>query len=152
MDDTGRAPSSSNSSLAEGWGLVITAAVALTTLVLSLGGDSRRGAMSSSDRTGNPSLFASPQQRGGISIVQQSRGRSLQENSGAVATPTVQYETKLQLFMCNPSLEEEGNDAYQVDDVRLASALSKISGLQQVRESVRLSAPGSCGHRAGVKI
>ncbi len=141
MGDTGRASSPSNSSLAEGWGLVVTAAATLATLALSLGGNSRHGVISSSDHMGNPSLFASPQQRGGISIVQQSRGRLLQENSGAVTTRTaVQYETKLQLFMCNPSLAEEGNDAYQVDDARLATALSKVSGLRQVRESA-LSAP-----------
>lgn len=58
----------------------------------------------------------------------------LQEDSGAVTTHTVQYETKLQLFMCNPSLVEEGNDAYQVDDAHLAGALSKVGGLLQVRE------------------
>lgn len=138
MGDTGRASSSSNSSTSESWGLVVTAAAALATLALSLWENSRHGVMSSSGHMRNPSLFASPQQRGGISIVQQSRGRLLQENSGAVTTPTVQYETKLQLFMCNPSLAEEGNDAYQVDDARLAAALSKVSGLRQVRESATL--------------
>eukprot|EP00903_Cladosiphon_okamuranus_P018775 g17272.t1 len=84
----------------------------------------------SAAHAGHQSLFASPKSRGGISIVQR-KGRVLQEDEAVVTTPSVQYETKLQLYMCNPSLVEVGNDAHLVDETRLASALSKIDGLQQ---------------------
>lgn len=82
---------------------------------------------------GYQSLFASPKNRGGISIIQRSTGRVLQEDTPGITTPIVQYETRLQLFMCNPSLVEVGNDAHLVDETRVASALSKIDGLRQVR-------------------
>lgn len=87
----------------------------------------------SAAHVGHQSLFASPRSRGGISIVHRSKARVLQEDPDVVTTPIVQYETKLQLFMCNPSLDEVGNDAHLVDETRLASALSKIDGLRQVR-------------------
>lgn len=82
---------------------------------------------------GHQSLYASPKNRGGISIVEQPRGRVLQEDTAVVTAPIVQYETKLQLYICNPSLVEAGNDAYLVDETTLASALSKIDGLRQVK-------------------
>lgn len=108
------------------------------TLAFSLGAsNSSKPALmgNSAANAGHQSLFASPKSRGGISIVQQSRsrGRVLQQDTAVVTTPIVQYETKLQLYMCNPSLVEEGNDAHLVDETRLASALSRVDGLRQVR-------------------
>eukprot|EP00752_Nemacystus_decipiens_P002102 g2010.t1 len=117
-------------------GLVVTAAATLATLAISVGSPNTSEPVSmvinSAVHVGHQSLFASPKSRGGISIVQPSKTRVLQEDSDdVVTTPIVQYETKLQLFMCNPSLVEEGNDPYLVDETRLASALSKIDGLRQ---------------------
>lgn len=118
------------------WGLVVTAAATFVTLAVSLGASntSTPDVMgSSAARVGHQSLFASPKNHGGISIVQRSRGRALQEDTAVVSTPIVQYGTELQLFMCSPSQIEAGDDAYLVDETRVASALSKVDGLRQVR-------------------
>lgn len=129
------AVSSTNSWFVQNWGLVVTAAATLVTLALSLGAPNTYKPASlgnsAAAHVGHQSLFASPKSRGGVSIVQRSKARVLQED--VVTTPIVQYETKLQLFMCNPNLAEVGNDAHLVDETRLASALSNIVGLRQVR-------------------
>lgn len=62
------------------------------------------------------------------------RGRTLQEaDEDAVKKPVVEYETQLELFICNPTLEIEGNDAYLVGTSELTNALSRVQGLKQVR-------------------
>lgn len=76
------------------------------------------------------SLYTSPVERDDISIVKD--GRVLQEE-GYVSEPRINYETQLQLFICNPSLVEDGNDAYLVDTARFTLALSRILGLGQVK-------------------
>lgn len=141
-----RASSTSNRWLAQNWGLLVTAAATLSTIPCFMGTTNypRSGAMSSPASVGHQSLFASPKSRGGISIAQQqpsgwSTGRALQEEE-TVATPIVEYDTKLQLFMCNPTMVEDGGDAYLVDEDRLAAALSKVSGLLQVSHSTSVSA------------
>lgn len=75
------------------------------------------------------SLYASLGKRDGFSIVE--AGRVLQEE-GDVSEPRISYETRLQLFICNPSLVEDGNDTYLVDTTRFTLALSRIPGLGQV--------------------
>lgn len=129
------AVSSTSPWFAQNWGLVVTAAATLVTVALSLGVSNSSKATfigNSAAHGGHQSLFASPKSRGGISVVQR-KGRVLQEDEAVVTTPIVQYETKLQLYTCNPSLVEVGNDAHLVDETRLASALSKVDGLRQVR-------------------
>lgn len=77
------------------------------------------------------SLYASHGERDGISIVED--GRVLQEEED-VGEPRINYGTQLLLFMCNPSLVEDGNDASRVDTARLTLALSRILGLGQVKK------------------
>ncbi|CAM9126605.1 unnamed protein product [Ectocarpus sp. 12 AP-2014] len=140
-----RASSSSlNPWVARNWGLVVAAVATVATVAFSLGttaSTSRSGAMTGSARVGQQSLYASPKSRGGISVAQARRpssvrphGRVLQEETPTVITPIVEYGTKLQIFMCNPSLEVERNDAHLVDQASLAAALSNISGIKQADE------------------
>lgn len=93
--------------------------------------------MTSSPAVGHRSLFAPPGGSGGVSIEQSwSRGgRRLQNDEGVVVKPVVEYATQLELFMCNPSLVVEGNDAYLVDGTRVAVALGRIDGLGQVTKN-----------------
>lgn len=142
-----RSSSTSNPWLAQHWGILVTAAATLATIPWLLGttNSPRPGAIGSSAGVGHQSRFASPKSRGGISIAQQqpsgwSAGRALEEQT-IVTTPVVKYETNLQLFMCNPTLEQ-GNDASLVDEDSVAAALSKVSGLLQVRLALPVSAAG----------
>lgn len=122
---------------------MVAATLATIPCFLGTNNTPRSGAMSSPVSVGHQSLFSSPKSRGGISIAQQqsfgwSASRALQE--GTVIVPIVEYATNLQLFMCNPSLIEEGNDAYLVDEDSLAAALSKVGGLLQVSLDISVSA------------
>lgn len=141
--------------LVENWGLIIMAAMTVATVAFSTG-TSTPGTMSTSTRGGHQSLFASPTSRGGISIARAGqqpsspwrRGRALQEgNADDVGSPIVEYETKLQLFMCNPDLAEEGSGGYLVDETSLAAALSRVTGLRQVKFVSRSGPQQTCFFR-----
>lgn len=128
-----------SSSRAEHFGLAAMAVAALVTVTFSVGTISPgSNNIKSTPSVGYQSFFASPGSKGGISIKKQSwpsqepAGRVLQEEDDVVDTTVVEYTTQLQLYMCNPSLDLEGSDAYEVDETRLAAALGKISGLGQV--------------------
>ncbi|CAM9292282.1 unnamed protein product [Discosporangium mesarthrocarpum] len=49
---------------------------------------------------------------------------------GETIAPTkVSYETQLEVYLCNPTLDRNGNDAYRVDEEHLVNALSRIEGI-----------------------
>lgn len=89
--------------------------------------------VASPSHIGHQTLFGKSE-RGAISIEgQPGRARRvLQED--VVSQPLVDYETQLELFMCNPSLTAEGNNAYIVGEEEMAAALARVIGLGQVRE------------------
>ena len=107
--------------------LVTTAATFVITVVLSTGNMTPAVSTTTLFPVGGQSLYASRGRRHDISIV--GAGRALQEEEDTA----VIYETELQLFLCNPSLVEEENDAYLVDNESVAMALSRILVLGQVK-------------------
>lgn len=59
--------------------------------------------------------------------------RLLTSESDEDYAPIVAYETQLELFLCNPSLETENNDAYLVEVPEFTRAITHVQGLEQVR-------------------
>lgn len=60
-------------------------------------------------------------------------GRLLEaDTSHGDSLPPISYGAQLELFMCNPSLPTEGNDAREVEIPELTEALSRIDELGQV--------------------
>lgn len=121
---------STKSSPAQHWGLLVMTAVAVVTMGFSIIPTSRR--VASPSPVGHQTIFGKSG-RGGISIEGQprKRGRVLEEE--VVSKPLVDYETQLELFIC----AVEGNDAYVVGEEQMAAALTRVSGLGQVRERER---------------
>lgn len=107
------------------------AAAAVFTIAMSLGKTTPGSRVRPSFTAGHQSLYASPGKRSGVSVAKKGAGRLLQVE--AVGKPLVEYETQLQLFMCNPSAVVEGNDAFRVDEESLVSALALVNGLGQVQ-------------------
>lgn len=116
------------------------AAAAIAAVALSMGTSTKLGARTTLSRpVGHQSLLTSSYNSGGISISRRrtsSTGRVLAqegEEGEIVSNPLVAYETQLELYLCNPSLVVDGNDAYTVDEARLAAALVRIGGLGEVK-------------------
>lgn len=122
---------STNSSRAQNWGLLAVTAMAMVTMIFSMFPASR--SVASPPHVGHQTLFGKSE-RGAISIEGQpgSARRVLQDD--VVNKPLVDYETQLELFMCNPSLTVEGNNVYIVGEEEMAAALARVNGLGQVRE------------------
>lgn len=132
--------------LAQNLRFAIMAAAAITTIALSLRTSTTLGSRTTIrlGSVGHQSLFASSSYNsGGISIshrlsrrTRRGAGRVLEAEGeeDVVSKPLVAYETQLELYLCNPTLEVEGNDAYIVDETRLAEALARIAGLGEVSD------------------
>lgn len=146
--------SSSGSAMTRAWlaqnlRLAIMAAAAIAAVALSLSASTKLGprtAATLSRPVGHQSLFASSSYNGGgISISHRLSRRRTRAGTGRVLAgeegeegeeyltkPLVAYETQLELYLCNPSLVVDGNDAYTVDEAGLAAALARIGGLGEV--------------------
>lgn len=145
MPERGPSGSTTRAWLAQNLRLAIMAAAAIAAVALSLGTSTQLGPRTTllSRPVGHQSLFASSSYNGGgISISHRpSRRRTTsvrvladeEEEGEVVSKPLVAYETQLELYLCNPSLVVDGNDAYTVDEARLAAALGRIAGLGEVR-------------------
>lgn len=143
--------------LAQNWGLLAVATIAVVTMTRSAGTTAWSSREMSGDFTSvaRQTLFLSTAGSGGMAhasvhppspsqrrrrasaALADFRGRLLQAESGeedVMGTPIVKYETQLELFMCNPTVISEGNDAYLVGAPQLTNALSRVQGLNQVCE------------------
>lgn len=143
--------------LSQNWGLLVMAGAAVGTIIVSAGTQVESSARpnhfppvahqtlfsvnSGVSAVAMPPSAASYRNQGRSRVAAAlgalGRHRTLQENGEVLDKPVVEYETQLELFMCNPTLVTEGNDAYIVGTAELANALSRVHGLKQVRKERR---------------
>lgn len=146
--------------LSQNWGLVALAAIAVATMTVSAGTQTEppKKPIREFPAVPHQTLFASvgsgitamgglppaaavqqqqqqqqqhPRTQESMVLRDLSWGRRVLQDT--TEQPGVEYETQLELFICNSALETEGNDAYLVGTDELVKALSRVEGLNQVR-------------------